>query len=115
MGVHKIAILVSGSGTNAVNIIEYFEKKNTAQVTLIISNKEGSQVLKKAQDKGVENVVFNNESSLLSHLQQYSASSSSYTSLASVYLLGLVGLGLAVEPHMSSSQCPAATAAAWAA
>ena len=59
---HKIAILVSGAGTNAVNIIEYFEKKKTAEVVLVISNKKTAQALEKAQNKGVKNVVFNNES-----------------------------------------------------
>ena len=59
---HKIAILVSGAGTNAANIIEYFEKKKTAEVVLVISNKKTAQALEKAQNKGVENVVFNNES-----------------------------------------------------
>jgi len=59
---HKIAILVSGTGTNAMNIIEYFEQKEAAHVTLVISNKKTALALEKVQKKGVKAVVFNNES-----------------------------------------------------
>ena len=59
---YKIAILVSGTGTNAVNIIEYFEKNSVADVVLVISNKAGALAIEKAQNKGVKTVVFNNES-----------------------------------------------------
>ena len=59
---YKIAILVSGTGTNAVNIIEYFEKNSVADVVLVISNKAGALAVEKAQNKGVKTVVFNNES-----------------------------------------------------
>ena len=58
---YKIAILVSGTGTNAVNIIEYFEKSSVADVVLVISNKAGALAVEKAQNKGVKTVVFNNE------------------------------------------------------
>ncbi len=58
----KIAILVSGTGSNAVNIIEYFEKSSVADVMLVISNKPDALAVRKAQNKGVKTVVFNNES-----------------------------------------------------
>jgi len=59
---HKIAILVSGTGTNAINIIEYFEKNSVADVTLVVSNKTDALAVEKAQNKGVKTIVFNNES-----------------------------------------------------
>ena len=62
MDIHKIAILVSGAGTNAINIIEYFEKNSIADVTLVISNKTDALAVEKAQNKGVRTIVFNNES-----------------------------------------------------
>ena len=62
MSKHKIAILVSGTGTNAINIIEYFEKNSVADVVLGISNKTDALAVEKAQNKGVKTVVFNNES-----------------------------------------------------
>lgn len=59
---NKIAILVSGLGTNAINIIQYFNKNNVANVALVISNKADALAVKKAQNMGVETIVFNNES-----------------------------------------------------
>ena len=58
---HQIAILVSGKGTNALNIIQYFEKNCSTRVVLLVSNKMNSQAVKKARNKGIESVVFNNE------------------------------------------------------
>ena len=62
MSKYKIAILVSGTGTNAINIIEYFEKNSVAEVVLVISNKTDALAIEKAQNKGVKTVVFNNDS-----------------------------------------------------
>ena len=62
MNKHKVAILVSGTGSNAVNIIEYFEKSSVAEVMLVISNRADALAVGKAQNKGVKVVVFNNES-----------------------------------------------------
>ena len=59
---HKVAILASGTGTNAINIIEYFEKNSVADVTLVVSNKTDALAVEKAQNKGVKTIVFNNES-----------------------------------------------------
>ena len=61
MDIHKIAILVSGAGTNAVNIIEYFEKIALLML-LVISNKTDALAVEKAQNKDVKTIVFNNES-----------------------------------------------------
>ena len=58
----KIAILISGTGTNAVNLIKYFSKSPVAIIQLIISNKKSSPALKIAEDFGVDTVFFNNES-----------------------------------------------------
>ena len=62
MNKHKVAIFVSGTGSNAVNIIEYFEKSSVAEIVLVISNKADALAVRKAQNKGVKAVVFNNES-----------------------------------------------------
>ena len=62
MNKHKVAILVSGTGSNALNIIEYFEKSSVAEVMLVISNRADALAVGKAQNKGVKVVVFNNES-----------------------------------------------------
>jgi phosphoribosylglycinamide formyltransferase-1 len=54
----NIAILASGSGTNAENIIKYFSNKNTAKVSLVLSNKRQAQVLKRAEANNIRTVFF---------------------------------------------------------
>lgn len=56
----NIAILASGSGSNALKIIEHFEKSKTADVKLVISNKENAGVLNHARNHGVDYMVFKN-------------------------------------------------------
>lgn len=62
MNKHKIAIFASGTGSNAANIIQYFEKSSVAEIVLVISNKADALAVRKAQNKDVKAVVFNNES-----------------------------------------------------
>ncbi len=54
----RIAILASGSGTNAENIIKYFEKNTEIEVTLVLSNKPDAKVLDRAKNLGVRDVSF---------------------------------------------------------
>jgi len=54
----NIAIFASGSGTNAENIIRYFSNKNSAKVTLVLSNKRQAMVLKRAEALNVSSVFF---------------------------------------------------------
>ena len=54
----NIAILASGSGTNAENIIKYFSNTNTAQVSLVLSNKRQAMVLKRAEAHKIRTVFF---------------------------------------------------------
>ncbi len=54
----NIAIFASGSGTNAENIIEYFSNRNTAQVSLVLSNKRQAMVLKRAEAHNTRTVFF---------------------------------------------------------
>ncbi len=56
---HKIAIFASGSGTNAQNIIEYFAKTKSAEVCCILCNKPDAYVIKRAENKSVDCLVFN--------------------------------------------------------
>lgn len=53
----KIGIFASGSGTNAENIIRYFEKKPSYQVALIVSNKPDAYVLERARKYNIPSVV----------------------------------------------------------
>lgn len=54
----KIAILASGSGTNAENIIQYFKDKPSIQVALVLSNKADAFVLERVKQYGIPSVVF---------------------------------------------------------
>jgi phosphoribosylglycinamide formyltransferase 1 len=54
----NIAILASGTGTNAENIINYFSNKNTAKVSLVLSNKRQAPVLKRAEAHNIRTVFF---------------------------------------------------------
>ncbi len=54
----NIAIMASGSGTNAENIIKYFSNKNIAKVALVLSNKREALVLKRAEALGVKTCFF---------------------------------------------------------
>lgn len=57
----KIVVFASGSGTNAQNLIEYFNKTVEKKVTLVLSNKPDAKVLERAGKLGVENMSFTRE------------------------------------------------------
>lgn len=57
----NIAIFASGSGSNAENIIRYFQKSGSAQVSLVLSNKSDAYVLERAHRLGVPCSVFPKE------------------------------------------------------
>jgi len=50
----KIAILASGSGTNAEALINHFKGNKDISIELVLSNKENAGVLKRAKRLGVE-------------------------------------------------------------
>jgi phosphoribosylglycinamide formyltransferase-1 len=54
----NIAIMASGSGTNAENVIEYFSNKNSAKVTFVLSNKRDAFVLERAAKYKIRSVFF---------------------------------------------------------
>ncbi len=53
----KIAILASGSGSNAENIANYFKGSDYAQVSFIIANNPNAYVLERAKRLGIESAV----------------------------------------------------------
>ena len=57
----KIAIFASGSGTNAQNIIEYFNELVEKKVSSVFSNKVDAKVLDRAKKLGVPTSVFNRD------------------------------------------------------
>ncbi|MFD2202117.1 phosphoribosylglycinamide formyltransferase [Shivajiella indica] len=55
----KIAILASGSGSNAEEIIKYFQHSKKGKVILIGSNKKDAYVLERAKKFNVPSFTFN--------------------------------------------------------
>ncbi len=54
----KIVIFASGSGSNAENIIRYFQNKKTATVVKVLSNNKNAKVLVRAKKLAVNTSVF---------------------------------------------------------
>ena len=54
----RIAILASGSGTNAENIIKYFKNHPQILVTKVLSNKQDAKVLERAKRLDILNESF---------------------------------------------------------
>lgn len=54
----RIAILASGSGTNAENIIRFFRTHPVGRVDLVLTNKAGAGVIQRAESLKVKTVVF---------------------------------------------------------
>jgi len=57
----KIVIFASGSGTNAENIIKYFQNSDIAEVVAVFSNKPTAKALKRAHDLKVKSLCFDRE------------------------------------------------------
>ncbi len=57
----RIAIFASGTGSNAVNLIRFFEKDAQVEVAFVLSNKSEAKVLTSAQDLGVTALHFDNK------------------------------------------------------
>lgn len=53
----KIAIFVSGNGTNCENIIKHFSKSEKAEVVLVLSNKKDAYALVRAQRHAVDTAI----------------------------------------------------------
>ena len=57
----KLAILASGSGSNAENIANYFANNNNVEISLIVSNKKDAFVLERAKKLNIPSAVFTNK------------------------------------------------------
>jgi phosphoribosylglycinamide formyltransferase-1 len=58
---YRIAILASGSGTNAANLFSYFEHHPTIEVVLLLSNNPTAFALERARKAGIEAKVFDRQ------------------------------------------------------
>ncbi|MGE5942963.1 MAG: formyltransferase family protein, partial [Flavobacteriales bacterium] len=55
----RIVIFASGSGTNAENLIKYFQNKNNASVVLVLTNNPSAKVLERCKTLKVSAMSFN--------------------------------------------------------
>lgn len=53
----KLAIFVSGSGSNCENIIRYFEGNKDVEIGIVVSNKADAYALVRAENLGVKSTV----------------------------------------------------------
>jgi phosphoribosylglycinamide formyltransferase-1 len=72
----NIAIFASGEGTNAENIIRYFQARKSARVVLVVYNRRMAGVRRRAADLNVTTVymnkeAFGNEKEMMSLLDYY--------------------------------------------
>lgn len=58
---HTLAIFASGTGSNAVNLIRYFENHSEIEIGVLVCNKENAPVVVKAKELGVETLIISNE------------------------------------------------------
>lgn len=73
---HNIAVFASGSGTNALNLIQHFENHPTINIVLVAANKADAGVLDKAKKENIPTVVFDratfkNEEQFMAILNEY--------------------------------------------
>ncbi|MFT4603269.1 MAG: phosphoribosylglycinamide formyltransferase-1 [Arenicella sp.] len=57
----KIAILASGGGSNAEEIVQHFDRQNDINIELVISNNAGAYVLKRAENHDIQSWVHTKE------------------------------------------------------
>jgi phosphoribosylglycinamide formyltransferase-1 len=62
MNMQSIAIFASGTGSNALRIIEHFQGSETASVSLVVCNKSDAPVVEKTRALGIEVLVMDNAS-----------------------------------------------------
>ncbi|TBW27033.1 phosphoribosylglycinamide formyltransferase [Gramella sp. KN1008] len=63
----KIVIFASGSGTNAENIIKYFQNSENTEVLAVLSNRRSAGALRKAYDLNITPLLFDKEALYYSH------------------------------------------------
>jgi phosphoribosylglycinamide formyltransferase-1 len=57
----KLALFASGSGSNALNIIDYFSSSSLIEIGFILTNKKDAPIVELAQKKNVETLILSND------------------------------------------------------
>jgi phosphoribosylglycinamide formyltransferase-1 len=95
----KLAILASGTGSNAENIIRYFYRHPKIQVACVVSNRKKAKVLEKAEKLHIEHRAFSKQAFLEEEtVVKYLQSRADFIILAG-FLLKIPGNMLAAYPN----------------
>ena len=65
----RLAVLISGSGTDLQSIIDHRNQIN-GEIALVISNRKNAYGLQRAQDAGIKNLVIKNQDELFNTLKE---------------------------------------------
>jgi|TARA_R110000737_G_scaffold98184_1_gene132428 phosphoribosylglycinamide formyltransferase-1 len=57
----RLAIFASGSGTNAINLVNYFTNHSSIEIGILISNKKDAPVVEACEKLGLDVFVLDNE------------------------------------------------------
>lgn len=61
MNTKRIGIFASGNGSNAINIIQYFQSNGKVEIAFVLSNNKNAGVLPLAENMGVKTILLSNE------------------------------------------------------
>ena len=61
MRTKKIAIFASGTGSNAINLIQYFKGNPSLEIVFVLSNKEDATVIESASKLGIQTICCSNK------------------------------------------------------
>ncbi len=58
---NRVVIFASGTGTNALAIIDHFKSHSEIEVFAVLCNRQGAGVLDRAASRGVQTILFNKD------------------------------------------------------
>ncbi|AEA43884.1 phosphoribosylglycinamide formyltransferase [Fluviicola taffensis] len=61
MNKKSIALFASGNGSNAINLIHFFQNHPKIEVKTLLCNRENAPIVEKAKSLGIEVLLFSNE------------------------------------------------------
>jgi phosphoribosylglycinamide formyltransferase-1 len=61
MGKNRLAIFVSGAGSNAMNIIHYFSKNDTIEIAFVLTNNPASPIVSFAEERNIPVSICSNQ------------------------------------------------------
>ena len=57
----RIAIFASGTGSNAINLIRFFEGHSSIEIAFVLSNKADAPIMTSAKELGIETMHYSNQ------------------------------------------------------